>query len=880
MIIPACRTLRKHPKRAGWPHCLLAAWAFALVFQLGPRNVLAEDALDRPITLDIPANTRLEDALIEWGTKAGMTVMINTRTVEHQVTPRIHGTWSARNALTLMLRNSGLTYTNDAGRIRVISPNTMVHSSIIDAPLSMATPESDTRIASTAAGADIDNDAHDGAPSGVQRAYDQNTLAQVVVTAEKREERLQDVPIPMTAVNTEALTQSNQLLLRDFSSSVPGFSISPSPGGGGQQIIAIRGITTGYNTNPNVAMLIDDVPFLGSLATYGNVSPDIDPGSLAQIEVLRGPQGTLYGASGMGGLIKYVTLDPSTAALSGRVQAGVNGVYNGSDPGYNFRASVNVPLGDTLAVRISGFTREDPGYIDNVVTHADGVNEDHANGGLITALWRPTEAYSLKLNALYQHLSSPGAYEADLPVNGYKGPPLGELQQDYVPGLGGYERKVQFYSATFNAKAAGIDITSVTGYSISPYFNTVDFSYSLGPTFQKLYGVSGADVASTENLRKFSQEIRALIPLGDRIDWLVGGFYTHEAETFDQSILAVNAATGAYVNTFELVSAPPGEHGVYREYAGFTDLTYRITDRFDVQLGGRQTESTNASAPSLTTTSSGTTTSPPLEAKLSAFTYLLTPRFKLSSDMMVYARFASGYQPGGPIYSPGTGSPLFDPEEPTKYSPSKTRNYEIGFKTASPDQTLTFDGSFYYIDWTDLQINVVDPVNRFNYTANASEAKSEGVEFSVTARPLSGLAIGAWIDYDDAVLTRNFPTTATLHGLAGDRLPYSSRYSGNLSADETFALTGKLSGFIGFTASYTGDRVGTFISTPNRETYPAYTKVDLRTGMIYGSWRADIYANNVGNSRALLGGGLGTYPPFAFTYITPRVVGLNIQKTF
>lgn len=705
-------------------------------------------------------------------------------------------------------------------------------------------------------------------------------LNEILVTAEKRSERIQDVPVPMSALNTEALTQNNQLLLRDLSSNVPGFSISPSPGGGGQQIIAIRGITTGYNTNPNVAMLIDDVPFLGSLAAYGDVSPDIDPGSLARIEVLRGPQGTLYGASGMGGLIKYVTLDPSTEAISGRVQAGVDGVHNGADPGYNFRASVNVPLGDTLAIRISGFTREDPGYIDNIVSHADGVNEDHAAGGLITALWKPTDVISLKLNALYQHLSSSGAYEADLPVNGYKGPALGDLQQDYVPGLGGYDREVQFYSATFNAKADGIDLTSVTGYSISPYSNTVDFSYALGPTFRKLYGVSGADVASTENLRKFSQEFRASIPLGDRIDWLVGGFYTHEAETFDQSILAVNGETGAYADTFELVSAPPGEHGVYKEYAGFTDLTYRITDRFDVQIGGRESESTNGSATSLTTTSSGTTSSPPLEAKLNAFTYLLTPRFKLSSDMMVYARFASGYQPGGPIYSPGAGSPLFDPQEPTKYKPSKTEDYEIGFKGAVLDQTLTFDGSFYYIDWKDLQINVVDPVNRFNYTANASEAKSEGVELSVTLRPLSGLAIGAWIDYDDAVLTQNFPTTATLHGLAGDRLPYSSRYSANLSADETFALTGKLNGFVGVTASYIGDRVGTFIATPNREAYPAYTKVDLRAGVIYGSWRTDIYANNVGDSRGILGGGLGTYPPFAFTYITPRMIGVNIQKTF
>ena len=132
--------------------------------------------------------------------------------------------------------------------------------------------------------------------------------------------------------------------------------------------------------------------------------PDFDPGDLQRIEVLRGPQGTLYGASSVGGLLNFVTVDPSPAGVSGRLEAGGNSVQNGSELGYTFRGSVNVPLSSDFAVRASAFTREDPGYIDDPVLDLKGVNEDRASGGHLAALWQPSETFSLKLSALYQKI--------------------------------------------------------------------------------------------------------------------------------------------------------------------------------------------------------------------------------------------------------------------------------------------------------------------------------------------------------------------------------------------------------------------------------------------------------------------------------------------
>jgi len=198
-------------------------------------------------------------------------------------------------------------------------------------------------------------------------------LEEVVVTAQKREERLRDVPVPVTAVTAEALLQENQLRAQDFFSSVPGLDLQFV---NGRSNLAIRGITTGPATgNPVVGYTVDDVPFGSSAGLAGlfGTAPDLDPSDLARIEVLRGPQGTLYGASSIGGLVKYVTVDPSTDRVNGALGADMDTIHGGHGPGYNVRGSINVPLTETLAVRASAFTREDPGYIDNVVTGQAGV---------------------------------------------------------------------------------------------------------------------------------------------------------------------------------------------------------------------------------------------------------------------------------------------------------------------------------------------------------------------------------------------------------------------------------------------------------------------------------------------------------------------------
>jgi iron complex outermembrane recepter protein len=828
-------------------------------------------------TFNLPAQP-LAESLKAVGAQTNVNVMVSPPLVDGKQAPPLKANLSAKDALANLLAGTGLEYhfVNDQTVvIRAKSAVAAVSDPPAAQPPAATNPQDNQKEAGKNSSQDFRVAQVDQATTGPQIAPRQETTAQkvqleeVVVTAQKRNENSLDVPVPVTALSAQSLTQSNLVRIQDYASSVPSFVSSPSPSAGGEQMLSIRGISTGFGTNPSVGVTIDDVPYGGSTNLVGNSIPDIDPSDLSRVEVLRGPQGTLYGASSLGGLLKFVTTDPSTEGVSGQVQAGTNTVFNGAELGYNFRGSVNVPLGDTVAIRASAFTRQDPGYIDNPVTGVEGINEDHANGGRVGFLWRPSDVFSMKLSALIQETKGDGSNDADVPTVGFpQTAGLKDLQQIYVPGVGAYDRKTQAYSAILTGKVGGFGITSISGYNYTDFTDSFDYTYALGGLTQKLFGFGGDPVYTENKIKKFSQEIRAETQLGNHVDWLLGGFYTHEDSPQVQNAEAVNVLTGAPGLSILGINVPT----TYSEYAAFTDITIHFTGSFDVQLGGRDSEIRHTLSETQTGPF-GQAPTPETESKANAFTYLVTPRLKITPDLMVYARLASGYRAGGP-----NGNP--DPNVPRSYAPDKTQNYELGIKGDFLSHTLTVDGSVYYINWKDLQLNLLD-TNSQTYTTNAGEAKSQGVELSVVSRPVSGLKIAGWVAWDDAVLTQDVPANSQVAGNAGDRLPYSSRFSANLSLDQDFNLTDRTTGFVGATVSYIGNRLGTFVPAPTaRADFPSYTKVDLRAGMRYDSWSANLYATNIGDRRGILGGGAGTFPPFAYTYIQPRTVGLAVSKDF
>ena len=396
----------------------------------------------------------------------------------------------------------------------------------------------------------------------------------IIVTAQKKNESLLRVPVPVTSIAADTLVALNQSSLRDYFQSIPGLTVGPSVGAIPETVVVVRGISGGSFGSPTVGFTIDDVPFSYPGSNIGNIVPDLDPSEISRVEVLRGPQGTLYGASSMGGLIKYVTVDPSTSGISGRITAGVSAVAHGG-AGYSLSGSVNLPLSSDLAIRVNGFSRLEPGYIDNIATGRDDINRTRSFGGHVALLYRPTPNLTIKLGALYQKKKSDGLEEVQT------GPGIGRLQQTFYNGVGPLRVTPQSYSANVTWVLGPVELYSVSGYRINDFYSVTD----LGAPSLTLdaYGVAGNPLVTSGTFKQFSQELRARISLSHKLEWLVGGFYENSTGKFRQQIFATDPVTARTVAKGYDALGPVS----YREYAVFTDVTYHFTDRLEIQVGGR-----------------------------------------------------------------------------------------------------------------------------------------------------------------------------------------------------------------------------------------------------------------------------------------------------
>jgi iron complex outermembrane recepter protein len=822
--------------------------------------------------LNIPRQS-LDMALKDLAQQTGLQIgRFSDRIDGSAVVGPVEGVQTPAEALGILLEHTGLSYKIVSETMFAIY-NPKVVSSTRQLDGKGGKPVPTQMLVSTAAidGGSPVQKSEGNAGLTEQLPNSQPRLEEVTVTAQKREERLQDVPVPVTAVSGQSLIENNQVQLQDYYTQVPGLSLSPSPDGSGAPSLAIRGLATGGYTNPTVGITIDDVPYGSSTGLGGGFSaPDLDPSDLARIEVLRGPQGTLYGASSIGGLLKFVTVDPSTDLLSGRVEGGISSTSHGSGVGYALRGAVNVPISDDLAIRASAFDRRDPGYIDNVVTGVNGINQTDNYGGHLSALWRIADGVSLKLSGLVQHSDADGS--------ALVAPALGDLRQDIVQGGGGFEKTIQGYSAKLAAKLGNADLTVLSGYNINKLTNRSDYTQVLGSFTETQFGVLGTPSTNVQSTKTFTQEVRLSVPIGPSLDWLIGAFYMHQDSTSVTQIFASDPTSGRVVG---LWLDPDSFPTAYAEYAAFSDLTWRITDRLDVQLGGRESQNRQTYneiiAGPYDSTFIGLPSpiiNPETHTKDHSFTYLVTPRLKLSPDLMLYARFASGYRTGGP----NPVSAVFS--LPTSYKPDTTQNAEVGLKGNFLEHKLSLDMSIYHIDWKDIQIQLVDPRSEQGYYANGSRAKSEGVELSLGSTPLRGLTLSSWVVWNHSVLTESFPEGSSVYGGPGDRLPYASRLSGNVSADWQFPLTSQLSGFIGGQLSYVGNREGVFTGTPLRQSYGGYALMEARAGVRLESWSVNLSLDNIADRRGTLGGGLGSTLPTEFVYVRPRTVALSLTRTF
>jgi outer membrane receptor protein involved in Fe transport len=400
---------------------------------------------------------------------------------------------------------------------------------------------------------------------------------------------------------------------------------------------------------------------------------------------------------------------------------------------------------------------------------------------------------------------------------------------------------------------------------------------------------------------KPTEELRIGSSVGRWLDWRLGGFYTHEeGQPNSSGIYTANPVTGAVQGP---LYADTDTTQTFQEYAVFADSTAHITDRFDIEFGGR--ESWNKQADQFRDVGTGVyvidgVVPPEIgtyhESSGSAFTYQVAPRLKITPNLMVYTRIASGYRIGG--YNVVNGIPLAG-QIPAGYAPDKTTNYELGIKGDLLDRRLSIDAAVYYIDWKNFQTSVGKTVylaggnasDFVGYTVNAGNAKSEGAELSLEAHPLEGLTITAQGSYDDAVLTQDLPAASTTYGVKGTQLPYSMRFSGGATASQDIRLTSNWIGSVGGAFNYVGSRPYEFVGAPGpgqapspRTFFPAYRTLNLLAGARYDSLRVNLYVNNVNNARGILSfngaSSVGNIYENVSSVIQPRTIGLSISRNF
>jgi iron complex outermembrane recepter protein len=703
-------------------------------------------------------------------------------------------------------------------------------------------------------------------------------LSTIVVTAEKRPEPILSVAGSITALTAGQLQKTESVDLEDYAALVPGLDLISQREG--QTQLVLRGITTGSSTpNATVAIYEDDTPYGSSTAFAGGnqLTLDLDPSDIQRIEVLRGPQGTLYGASSIGGVLKYVTTPPGLDNYAGRLEVDGDTV-DGGGSGYGLRGMVNIPLAkDTLGLRVSAFDRLDPGYIDNAQLDRSNVNATRVYGGRVALLWKPLDRLSVRLTAQYQNLHSGGMSEED--VDGATLQPLyGDLVQKRFSNE---PLDIQYFlsSGVVTYDLGWATILSATSLSSLHETQFNDLTTTYAPVLGPPLGIPDLGIAFDTPIdqHKVTQEFRLTSSSDQALEWQAGFFYTHEQSSHGEQFDPFQTSNGAPIPV-NLLNGSLNDR--YTEYAAYGDIDYHFTTAFDV-LGGLRygTNSQNYNQPE-----SGALVGPAgtvfATSSDHSTTFLFSPRYHLDEDNIVYARIASGYRPGGP-------NALTTAEAaagvPSSFRPDTLINYEVGYKANLFQHSLTLDLSAFYIDWRDVQIQTL--FQGFDASGNGGTAKSQGVELSAIYAPVDGLTLTGDLDYNDAELTADAPG---INAKSGDELPNVPKLAASLGADYSFPLFTSWQGFVGGDLHYLGDRVSGFVSgVPagfERPVMPSYTTFNLRTGLKHDAWTVELYAKNIGNSRGITSlrslAFNGFSNPYAAAIIQPRLIGISLSMQY
>lgn len=730
-------------------------------------------------------------------------------------------------------------------------------------------------------------------------------LQAIVVTAQKRSEDSQSVPISLSVLSGTDLQQLGVRDVSDLAQLVPGITVQRT--GPGENSVVMRGVASSAGVSSTTGAYYGEVPVSQLLQI------DVPLYDVARVEVLRGPQGTLYGSGSMGGTIKYVPNEPEFNNVTATVGVGAEHIDDSYGVGHKTYGIFNIPVvDDKLAARIMVFGQYDKGYIDrynvsqtNPVSGIDasmaaarGVNSADWYGYQIQLKYSPVENVTILPSFLSQKNSAASLFVIDLPQSNLAAGQLLQARDANSP----HSNDADIANLTINAAFGAVDLVSTTSY-LSLNSNENEDSAA---TQHVLMGITGPVVAfpvwTWSKPREIIQEVRVSAKL-DAFEGTLGVYYNHTKTDSGQNIPFPQAWVTDYTALYGGVLAALGNpnYDIHNtmyygtnvlestERSVFGQGTYHITDKLSATAGLRAAYFDVsgsgiawgwANGPESMSASSGTFHG--LSPKYN-LTYNLTP------NSMLYSTVSKGFRSGAsesPAPVAVCGKQLRDElgiqSSPTVYTPDSLWSYEVGAKTTAFERRMILNGAAYYIDWSNLQ-EVVALRCGFPFTGNYGKARIEGAEAEITLLPIDQLTLHSSVSFTEATLRT---TTSGTAGVAGDPLPDVPKWTASLSAEYRQPITDNINGFVRVEGSYQDRLYRNFpLSDGSYDPFrlvPSYSFFNLRFGGRDTAKKLEVtaYVTNLTNKFAQsglrgsdTGADLDGTRPVAI--VQPRTVGVE-----
>lgn len=749
---------------------------------------------------------------------------------------------------------------------------------------------------------------------------DSFALEEVIVTASKRDVSLQDSTVAVTALTGESLQKFNVREFNDYIELVPGLTaLQRTPETNGPRTVGLRGVqslngtfSVGQNT---VGFYIDDA-----------VVPISNPRlvDLERVEVLRGPQGTLYGSAALAGTVKLITAKPEFDKWSGRVRADANGMADGGN-GYSLEGVVNMPVTSKFAIRLSGYSDATPGYVDmvevDVATRPTGrivkdANDTDAVGGRLAAAWQVSDTVAISASHMYSKVEvgnlstftkptidglpltgcfafNQGACpDPTQPIAALTGNPT-DRSDPKVLGRFRTPSQTEFNltNLTLRWSLGSADLVSSTSYYTDEGRFQTEITDIIGATFGRditvptdtapFFAFQPRPVAFHRDLQnsELTHETRLVSTWDKPLNYTVGVFYTDRDEDF-----ATNAPLGVGTSLYGAPNLSADGSALatdgYRrrkEASAFGELTYDVTERFSATIGGRffdhdfELRDTFTGNPLFVGDPSGTSMRSD-SASQSGTLGSAKLAYRPADSSLLYAGVAEGFRMGGAVFKlpeqvPSCQQEILDTfgstSAPRKFEPDDLVNYELGWKQSWGGGRATTNVAAFFIDWNNTQVVIPGSVcNITGFPVNAGAVESKGLELEAQALALDDLRVGLNLAYVESEVKQDLTTSPNVPAIAirGDRMPGIPRWSGALNWDYGRDISASVQGYFRGVFSYRDETVVAI--GDNANVTDSYTMLNVRIGVSIGdgAWDVSLYMNNALDERPSLTGSVSLDP--------------------